>query len=130
MIRIHKDKTIEHFGQWFGVSRRNLWTAGHRQHIVGNFAASIVLFGQIVRVSRQLAALFPNQRENMLLFEQAPVIVLSERAEQLSCLSQRRRIHRGSVLTQLGYRLETNEQGATDDAVLSHQILGRSHFRP
>jgi hypothetical protein len=82
-----------------------------------------VLRRQNVCITLQFPALFPHQREDVLLFQHSFVVILAEGAEQLCRLPQCGWIDAGRILPQPGHSLEINQQGSSDHSVLTHEVF-------
>ena len=93
MIRVHQDEAVKYPCQRLRVGRGNLRGIRDREHVISNLTSAIVLGDEDVCILLQLSPLFSNHRKDMLLFEHALVIILTERPKKFCGLLQGCRIH-------------------------------------
>ena len=83
VVLIHQDERLERTGKRFGIARADRAFAGHRQDIIGDLAAPIMLGLEYIDIRRRRSAGPFYDGEDMSLFELSLVVVLAKAAKQL-----------------------------------------------
>jgi hypothetical protein len=97
VVFVHQLDAVQSARQRFSVAGSNRSLAGHREHVIGDLPATLMLSDKNIDIGRRRPAGLLDRRKNVRLFELFLVIVLAKAAEQQRRAAERVRINVGSI---------------------------------